>query len=60
MTPELISDYERETKNTARFQERETTEAPVLGTLYLHKYALRKLGDPQELRVNVERTKEEG
>ena len=46
---------ERETKNTVRFQEVEDAngEPPAIGTLYLQKWVLRRLGDPQKLTVVV-------
>ena len=48
---------ERETKNTVRFEEEasESSEPPVIGTLYLQKWALKRLGEPEALMVTVVR-----
>ena len=47
---------ERETKNTVRFQEVEDPkgEPPAIGTLYLQKWVLHRLGDPQKVTVVVQ------
>ncbi len=47
-------DRERETKNTVRYQEREAEEPPVIGTLYVQKFALKRLGDPAVLALTLE------
>ncbi len=46
---------EKETKNTVRFQEVESDSAPILGTLYIQKWALRKLGNgtPKMIEVTI-------
>jgi len=48
---------ERETKNTVRFEEEvsDSGEPPVIGTLYLQKWALKRLEDPQSVVVTVAR-----
>lgn len=53
----VVLDREKETKNTVRFAERENAEGlpPVLGTVYVQKYAVRRLGDPSSIRVTVEK-----
>ena len=51
---ELSFQRERETKNTVRFEEKVTDAPPVVGTLYLQKYALNRLGNPDCLRVTIE------
>ena len=51
---ELSFERERETKNTVRYEEQVTDEPPVVGTLYLQKYALNRLGNPDRLRVTIE------
>ena len=51
---ELTFERERETKNTVRYEERVTDAPPVVGTLYLQKYALNRLGNPDCLRVTIE------
>ena len=45
--------FERETKNTVRFQEAESPDGdpPIIGTLYVQKWVLRRLGNPQRLKV---------
>ena len=47
---------ERETKNTIRFEEveSETGDPPVIGTLYLQKWAVKRLGDPAKIRIAVD------
>ena len=47
---------ERETKNTIRFEEMENEEGnpPLVGTLYVQKWALKGLGDPERLTLRVE------
>ena len=53
---EITFKRERETKNTVRYEEEasESGEPPVVGTLYLQKWALKRLGDPEIIRVVVE------
>ena len=51
---ELSFQRERETKNTVRYQEQVMDAPPVVGTLYLQKYALNRLGNPDCLRVTIE------
>jgi hypothetical protein len=51
---ELSFQRERETKNTVRFEEQVTDAPPLVGTLYLQKYALNRLGNPDWLRVTIE------
>lgn len=47
---------ERETKNTIRFEEMENAEGnpPLIGTLYVQKWALKRLGDPERLTLTLE------
>ena len=49
----LVFATERETKNTVRFQEKATGKPPVIGTLYVQRWAL---GEPlpQRLTVTIE------
>ena len=51
---DLSFQRERETKNTVRYEEQVTDAASVVGTLYLQKYALNRLGNPDCLRVTIE------
>ncbi len=47
---------ERETKNTVRFEEMENAEGnpPLVGILYVQKWALKRLGDPETLMLHLE------
>lgn len=47
---------ERETKNTVRYEEVPSEDGmpPVIGTLYVQKWVLRRLGDPEEITVTIE------
>ena len=49
----LVFATERETKNTVRFQEAANGKPPVIGTLYVQRWAL---GEPlpQRLTVTIE------
>lgn len=44
----------KETKNTVRYEEQVGGEPPVIGTLYLQKWAAHRLGDPETITVRVE------
>ena len=43
----------RETKNTVRYEEPETDQPRVIGTLYLHKWAAKRLEDPETITVTI-------
>lgn len=45
--------FERETKNTVRYQEETEGQPPAIGTLYVQKWALGK-DVPQKLIVTLE------
>ncbi len=46
---------EKDTKNTIRFAEQERDDGPpVVGTLYIQKYALKQLGNPETLTVTIQ------
>ena len=48
-------DFEKETKNTRKFEELpEPGQAPMIGTLYVQKHILQRLGDPTGLTVTIE------
>ena len=49
----LRFERERETKNTIRYQELAEDGEHVVGSLYVRKAELARLGDPQELTVIV-------
>ena len=58
---ELTFEVEKDTKNTRRYQEEASDSPPVIGTLYVQQWALRKLtgGDlPDRVRVTVTVDKE--
>lgn len=44
---------EKETKNTIRFQEEVGENPPIIGTLYVQKFAVNKLGNPNKLTVTI-------
>lgn len=46
----------KETKNTFRFEER--ADVPVIGTLYVQKWACKELGMPKQIVVTI--TNKEG
>ncbi len=46
----LVFTVERETKNTVRYQEEAVGKPPVVGTLYVQRWAL---GDPAPQRITV-------
>jgi hypothetical protein len=53
---ELRFQVERDTKNTRRYQEEASDGPPIIGTLYVQQWALRKLtggGLPERVRVTV-------
>ncbi len=43
----------RETKNTLRYEEVESDEPQLIGTLYLQKFAAKRLGEPEVITVTV-------
>ena len=43
----------RETKNTMRYEEPETDQPLVIGTLYVHKWAAKRLEDPEAIMVTI-------
>ena len=52
-----VFETERETSNTIRFKEQETEAPPLMGLVYVQKWALRKLNGgqmPAKIRVTVE------
>ena len=46
----------KETKNTVRCEEPESDRPTVVGALYLQKWAVHRLDDPETITVNIERT----
>jgi hypothetical protein len=43
----------RETKNAVRYEEPESDQPTVIGTLYLQKWAAHRLDDPETITVIV-------
>jgi hypothetical protein len=43
----------RETKNTVRYEEPETDQPLVVGTLYVHKWAVKRLAAPEVITVTI-------
>lgn len=43
----------RETKNTVRYEEPETDQPLVIGTLYVQKWAIQRLEDPEAITVTI-------
>ena len=43
----------RETKNTVRYEEPETDQPLVIGTLYVNKWAVKRLEDPETITVTI-------
>ncbi len=53
---ELTFTVEKDTKNTRRYQEEASDGPPIIGTLYVQQWALRKLTGgyrPDRVRVTV-------
>ncbi len=51
----VTSNRARETKNTVRYEEPESDQPLLIGTLYLQKWAAHRLEDPQTITVTIER-----
>ena len=52
---EAVFVLEKETKNTKRFSEEPSQSGPpIVNTLYVQKWALINLGNPEKLRVTIE------
>jgi hypothetical protein len=49
---ERVFDFEKETKNTIRYTEVAKGEPPVIGTIYVQKWALK--GIPEKVKVTLE------
>lgn len=43
----------KETKNTVRYEEAESDQPPVIGTLYVQKWALHRLEDRETITVTI-------
>jgi hypothetical protein len=44
----------KETKNTVRYEEPESDQPMVIGTLYLQKWAVHRLEDPETIAVTIQ------
>ena len=44
----------KETKNTVRYEEAEGDEPSVIGTLYVQKWACRRIEEPETITVTIE------
>ena len=44
----------KETKNTVRYEETVGDEPPVIGTLYVQKWACHRLEDPETITVTID------
>lgn len=51
---EAVFTLEKETKNTKRFSEEPSTGPPIVNTIYVQRWALLSLGDPEKIRVTIE------
>ncbi len=43
----------RETKNTVRYEERETDQPLPIGTPYVHKWEVERLENPETITVTI-------
>ncbi len=48
----------KETKNTVRYEEPESDQPMVIGTLYVQKWAVHRLEDPETITVTIEKAEE--
>ena len=46
----------KETKNTVRYEEPESDQPIVIGTLYVQKWAAKRLEDPETITVTIKRS----
>jgi len=53
---QIILEKERITKNTIRYAEVEDENGnpPIIRNLYIQKYGVKKLSDPQRIKVTIE------
>jgi hypothetical protein len=51
---EVTLNAERETKNTVRFAEQGDPEDHAVGTIYVPKATLDRIGNPTSIRVSIE------
>ena len=48
--------WAKETKNTVRYEEPESDQPMVIGTLYVQKWAIHRLDDPKAITVTIARS----
>jgi hypothetical protein len=48
--------WAKETKNTVRYEEPESDQPMVIGTLYVQKWAIHRLDDPEAITVTIARS----
>ena len=46
----------KEAKNTVRYEEPESDQPIVIGTLYVQKWAAKRLEDPETITVTIKRS----
>jgi hypothetical protein len=44
----------KETENAIRYEESAGDQPPVIGTLYIRKWAIRRIGEPDKITITVE------
>ena len=57
MKVERVFEMEKETKNTVRYTEVSEGQPPIIGTIYIQKWALK--GTPKKVTVTLEAADEE-
>ena len=57
MKIERTFDFEKETKNTVRYTEVAEGQPPIIGTVYVQKWALK--GTPKKIKLTLESEDEE-
>jgi len=49
----VVLEYEKSTKNTYRYSEKNTDNPPVIGTVYIQRYVV-KNSPPDEIKITLE------
>ena len=52
MKLERLFEVEKETKNTIRYAEKAEGQPPVIGTIYIQKWAMK--GTPKQVKITLE------
>lgn len=55
MKIERVFEVEKETKNTIRYTEVAEGEPPIMGTIYVQKWAMKEI--PKKIKVTLEKAK---